>query len=284
MKVFKEYLSKLEHKTEYAEEIFLEEHVLNMTPDINRKFYKLAQADKKLAVAIEHLHNYNDIKENKSLTELLHIVLLPYNNRTIHIDNRERDYSGLAKMLSSCRNMDFVAGYKHNLFEPLSIEMWEKYNPSVEERMVLYALDTRNKGTEKNKREIEAIENATEMLGTLVAKKRKRYSQYAARDYILASKDGLHARPASYIANFMKKLQGDAWIRTDNMEVNARSIMGLLMLAATKDKMVTILYKPKQNAGEFYRKFESALVGSLLREADCKPSTTLLVPAKIGQE
>lgn len=255
MEYLKKRLNDLEHKVEHAEEIFLEEHVLNMTPNINKKFYELAQADKKLAVAIEHLHNHKDIHQKKSLTELLHIALLPYNNRTIHIDNREHDYSGLARMLASCKNMDLVAGYKHNLFEPLSMEMWEKYNPSAEERMVFYALDMKHKGEEKKKREREAIENVAEMLGTLVTKKRKRYNQYASRDYTVNSANGLHARPASQLVELAKNYDADIWIRTDNMEVSARSILSLLMLAA-KDKQITILYKPRENAEAFYNKIE----------------------------
>lgn len=254
MKHLESILNRLEHKAEHAEEILVEEHVLNMTPDINKKFFELAQADKNLAVAIEHLHNYKDIQEKKSLTELLHIALLPYENRTIHIENEHADYPAIVEALQSYRNMDFVAGYKHNLFEPLSIEMWIKHKPVPETRMVFYALDMHRE--KEKRRESEAIKDAAKMLGSLVTIKRKRYNQYASRTYTLNSENGLHARPAAQLTALANKYAGDSWIRTENMEVNARSIMGLLMLAAEKDKKLTILYKPKENSEKFYNEIE----------------------------
>ena len=270
MKIFDEYLSKLEHKLEHAEEIIVEEHALNLTPRINRASYTLGEIDKKilemrevgkidkyLAVAVEHFKSTNEINNNRVIAAPIQAVLSLYNNRTIHIENENPDYSGLVKHLESCNGVDFAANHKHCLFEPLDIGMWQKHSPRTEERMALYAFDTKHKGSEKKANEITAIESAAKFLGTLATKKRKRYNQYESMDYIIASKDGLHARPASYIASFMKKLQGDAWIRTESMEVNLRSIMGLLMLAATKDKRVTILYKPKADAESFFKGIES---------------------------
>ena len=48
----------------------------------------------------------------------------------------------------------------------------------------------------------------------------------------IQNKYGLHARPA---AEFVKKahtFEADVWVRKDDLEVNGKSIMGMMMLAA----------------------------------------------------
>ncbi len=43
---------------------------------------------------------------------------------------------------------------------------------------------------------------------------------------------GIHARPASMIAQEAGKYSSDIFISKDGMEVNAKSIMGIMMIAA----------------------------------------------------
>lgn len=267
MKNLMSILDKFEHKIEHAEEILVEEHALNIAPSINKMFYDLVKGDKELAVAIEHLHNNKEIREKNSLTELIHISLLPYENRTIHIE-KEPDYNNLAEIFSSYRGIDFVAAYKHYFFEPLSVEMWEKHTPKLDTRMVFYAKDMKTKDGKNQVRAIEAIEKTAGMLGSLATTKRKRYNQYAARAYTIAERNGLHSRPAAQLVTIANKYSGDSWIRTDNMEVKAKSIMHVLMLEATANKKLTILYKPKENAEAFYNELESSLIDRVLRKAD----------------
>ena len=51
---------------------------------------------------------------------------------------------------------------------------------------------------------------------------------------------GLHARPAAQIVKITTKYDCDVFIEKDGMEVNAKSIMGVMMLAAEQGSIITI--------------------------------------------
>lgn len=51
---------------------------------------------------------------------------------------------------------------------------------------------------------------------------------------------GIHARPASMIAELASSFDSDVKLEKDNVEVNAKSIMGVLMLASEQGDKVTI--------------------------------------------
>ena len=48
----------------------------------------------------------------------------------------------------------------------------------------------------------------------------------------IVNKNGLHARPAAEIVKAASKFQSDITLRRDELEVNGKSIMGVMMLAA----------------------------------------------------
>ena len=48
----------------------------------------------------------------------------------------------------------------------------------------------------------------------------------------IANKNGLHARPAAEIVKTAAKFQSEIVLLRDGMEVNGKSIMGVMMLAA----------------------------------------------------
>ena len=48
----------------------------------------------------------------------------------------------------------------------------------------------------------------------------------------IANKNGLHARPAAEIVKISAKFQSEITLMRDGMEVNGKSIMGVMMLAA----------------------------------------------------
>ena len=52
---------------------------------------------------------------------------------------------------------------------------------------------------------------------------------------------GIHARPAGMIANTSARFACDIKIIKDKMEVNAKSIMGIMTLAAGKGSVITIV-------------------------------------------
>ena len=52
------------------------------------------------------------------------------------------------------------------------------------------------------------------------------------RNVTIANKNGLHARPAAEIVKTAAKFKADITLVRDDMEVNGKSIMGVMMLAA----------------------------------------------------
>ena len=54
----------------------------------------------------------------------------------------------------------------------------------------------------------------------------------AELDVTITNKQGLHARPAAEIVKVASKFNADITISRDDLEVNGKSIMGVMMLAA----------------------------------------------------
>lgn len=52
------------------------------------------------------------------------------------------------------------------------------------------------------------------------------------REVQVRNRNGLHARPAAELVKIAARFKCDITIRRDDMEVNGKSIMGVMMLAA----------------------------------------------------
>ena len=50
----------------------------------------------------------------------------------------------------------------------------------------------------------------------------------------VSNKMGVHARPAAMIVRITSRYDGDVWVTKDDEQINAKSIMGIMMLAAAK--------------------------------------------------
>ena len=61
------------------------------------------------------------------------------------------------------------------------------------------------------------------------------------REIIIINELGIHARPAGMIANTSSRFTCDIKIIKDKREVNAKSIMGIMTLAAGKGSVITIV-------------------------------------------
>jgi len=61
------------------------------------------------------------------------------------------------------------------------------------------------------------------------------------KEVIIKNSQGLHARPAAIFVQLANKFDSSITVRKDSQEVNGKSIMGILMLAAEKDSRVTIV-------------------------------------------
>jgi phosphocarrier protein len=61
------------------------------------------------------------------------------------------------------------------------------------------------------------------------------------KDIKIINELGIHARPAGMIANTSARFVCDLKLIKDKMEVNAKSIMGVMTLAAGKGAVITIV-------------------------------------------
>ena len=56
--------------------------------------------------------------------------------------------------------------------------------------------------------------------------------QKCSKKFTIGNKLGLHARPAAMFVKLANTFTSEIWVRLDDDEVNGKSIMGLMMLAA----------------------------------------------------
>ena len=60
------------------------------------------------------------------------------------------------------------------------------------------------------------------------------------REIKIINKLGLHARASAKITQLAGKFKSEVWLSRNNHKVNAKSIMGVMMLAANKDSTINI--------------------------------------------
>jgi phosphocarrier protein len=58
---------------------------------------------------------------------------------------------------------------------------------------------------------------------------------------LIENKHGLHARPAAHFVKIAGKFKADIKVVKDGLEVNGKSIMGIMMLAAEPGSEITIV-------------------------------------------
>lgn len=62
----------------------------------------------------------------------------------------------------------------------------------------------------------------------------------AEKAVVIQNKYGLHARPAAELVKRASAFRSDVWVRKEDLEVNAKSIMGVMMLAAERGSEIVI--------------------------------------------
>jgi phosphocarrier protein HPr len=65
-------------------------------------------------------------------------------------------------------------------------------------------------------------------------------SMAVERVVVIPNKYGLHARPAAELVKLAGRFKSEVWVRKDEFEVNGKSIMGVMMLAAECGSEITI--------------------------------------------
>ena len=86
------------------------------------------------------------------------------------------------------------------------------------------------------------------------------------REVRIENRNGLHARPAAEIVKAASKFRSEVTIRRDDLEVNGKSIMGVMMLAA--EYGTTIFLRANGDDAEQAVEAIAALVASRFGERD----------------
>jgi len=67
----------------------------------------------------------------------------------------------------------------------------------------------------------------------------------------IINKHGLHARPAAQFVKIAGKFKSDIKVIKDGLEVNGKSIMGIMMLAAEPGSEITLLIEGEDEKEAF---------------------------------
>lgn len=60
------------------------------------------------------------------------------------------------------------------------------------------------------------------------------------REFTIRNRQGLHARPAAMLVKLCNTFQSEIWVEKGDEQVNGKSIMGLMMLAANHGAVIKI--------------------------------------------
>lgn len=82
----------------------------------------------------------------------------------------------------------------------------------------------------------------------------------------IANRLGLHARPSAKLTQLATQFSCEVWLQNHGRRVNAKSIMGVMMLAAAKGARVTI--ETEGEDAEEALKAISALIASKFGEQE----------------
>lgn len=87
------------------------------------------------------------------------------------------------------------------------------------------------------------------------------------KELVVQNKMGIHARPAAMMVRVANTYSGNVWVEKDDEQVNGKSIMGLMMLAAGSGSKLKIKAEGPAEEGKkmledmealFMRRFEEA--------------------------
>ena len=90
-------------------------------------------------------------------------------------------------------------------------------------------------------------------------------SNALTKELVVQNKMGIHARPAAMVVRITNKFKAEVFVEKDDEQVNGKSIMGLMMLAAGKGSKVKFIATGDDAAAMlteiealFTRKFDEA--------------------------
>lgn len=63
-------------------------------------------------------------------------------------------------------------------------------------------------------------------------------AEIVEKDFTIINRLGMHARPASMLAKLTAQFDSDIFIKRDQTEINGKSIMGIITLAASQGSVL----------------------------------------------
>ncbi|XHR27715.1 MAG: HPr family phosphocarrier protein [Chthoniobacteraceae bacterium] len=77
-------------------------------------------------------------------------------------------------------------------------------------------------------------------MGLLSRKITSNQDQTAAKEFTILNRLGLHARPSAMFVKASNRFKSEVWVEKDGEQVNGKSIMGLMMLAAGQGSKLVV--------------------------------------------
>ncbi len=69
-----------------------------------------------------------------------------------------------------------------------------------------------------------------------------------SRTVTILNETGVHARPAAVFVKMANRFPCEIFVEKDEQRINGKSIMGLMMLALTRDSRITIIAEGEKEA------------------------------------
>jgi phosphocarrier protein len=102
-------------------------------------------------------------------------------------------------------------------------------------------------------------------MGLLNRKGSAARAEKAEKEITIVNRLGLHARPAAMFVRIASRHRCDVWVSKEGEEVNGKSIMGLMMLAAGQGSKLKIRCQGAE-AGEALRELEELIASKFNEE------------------
>jgi phosphocarrier protein HPr len=74
----------------------------------------------------------------------------------------------------------------------------------------------------------------------LLNRKAQGPAQKLEKEIMIVNRLGLHARPAAMFVRIANRYRSEVWVEKEGEQINGKSIMGLMMLAAGQGSKLTI--------------------------------------------
>ena len=77
-------------------------------------------------------------------------------------------------------------------------------------------------------------------MGLLNRRSSANAGQKIEKEIVIINRLGLHARPAAMFVRIASRFRSEVWVEKEGEQINGKSIMGLMMLAAGQGSKLTI--------------------------------------------